>query len=333
MSTVSLPRSITRVMREIPAPHATPPVEGLRTHVASWVARTGSGEGALAGWEGADYEDLISRMFPQAEPPILEAAAGAVLWLFLVDGHLDPGGGGDDPGYSAGFAERTTELRTAGAHPVRPADPLLHYPWEAARWPSLTCHGSWHTRFAGHLAEFATSMHHEVLDRAAGRTPDLDEYVERRRTTSGWPILADFAELAASPYSVGSLAGFADHAALLREGGNVTFAVNDLLSLPKEHAAGEYHNLVMVAARRNSWSLERALEWTDQWLSERLDAYLDRRQALLVAADEAGRGAGVRPQVHALDAVVRGTLDWSLETGRYRLDPTSCRERRKDPEG
>lgn len=295
----------------------------LRPFVEEWVTRTGTQDAALAGWREARYERLITRLYPHADLPTLRAAGAAVLWLFLVDGQLDPGNAGAHPRYSRAFAEQTATLVSERHDLPEPFDPLLRCPWSTVRDPSLRRRPLWRARLLRHMSEFAWSMDAKVRERLEDRVPTVDKYLRASWTTSGWPILVDFAEVTA-PARVGMgqrtnevLRQNADYTAMLRAGGKVAFAVNDILSLPKERMAGEYHNLVLLTQREHHLSLREALAWVEEWIGRRLHEYHDHRRALLRTSFPSVRRQDVHVCVCAVDALVRGTVDWSIESGRY----------------
>ncbi|WP_256107424.1 terpene synthase family protein [Streptomyces sp. ODS05-4] len=325
MSTQPVTPAVDLVVRHLPETTVGALAEPLRPFVERWITRTGTQDAALAGWREARYERLIARMYPHADLPTLQAAGAAVLWLFLVDGQLDPGNAGAHARYARLFAERTAALVSDRHDLPEPADPLLHCPWETAQDFSLRQWPLWRTRLLGHMAEFAESMHAEVRERVADRVPTVEEYLKARWTTSGWPILVDFAELAARTHGgIGHRTGEVlrrspDYVALLRAGGDVTFGVNDILSLPKERQMGEYHNLVLLTRREHGLSLPAALARVEEWIGRRMQEYLDRRRVLLGTMLPFTRRQDVEGCVAAVDALVRGTVDWSVETGRYKL--------------
>ena len=290
--------AVTTVSETVPSSGLNPHTGTLAEHIADLIARTG-----LRRWQEARFELLLCRMYPTAELPLLRTAAAATLWLFLVDEHLDPGGPGDDPDYSGWFA---AEMETLSSR-TRTTDPLLRAAQalldEAEPAPEV-----WRRRFRGHLRDFAAAMHREVVERAAGHSPPIARYVEARRVTSGWAILTDFAE---RPDAESGVLSTSAYQRLRQAAGDVTFGVNDLLSLEREMAAGERHNLVLIARTEHGGSLESARRWADDWVAVRLRDYLTARAELRPA------GGLADDRIAAVDALVRGTLDWSRETGRY----------------
>ena len=96
---------------------------------------------------------------------------------------------------------------------------------------------------------------------------------------------------------------------------DVACAINDLLSLNKERQAGEQHNLVLVLQREFNCDLTEAIAQTHAWIDARLNAYLAARVRLLEAHAQV---SGIESYVQGIENLMRGSVDWSMETSRYR---------------
>lgn len=306
--------ALRRLAEALPRSGINEHTAGLRGHILAWASRAGLPEPAVARWGMAGYERLLGRMYPAADLPLLQVTAEAVLWLFLVDGHTSPGAPGDDPGYSDWFA-RSAAAILAGAGPVQPpADPVLRSAWELTRNPALPRSLWWRSRLSGHLAAFAAATHEAVDDRDRRRVPSIGEYVDRRRVTSGWDVLADFGEAAlAAP----GLTGLSEYGRLRMAAGDIALATGDILALAPERDVRSHHNLVLIVQHARGGTQAAAAGWVDRWLQSRLDGYLTARAALRdVAGAGDTRASAASAYVPALDAILRGTLDWNLEAGR-----------------
>jgi hypothetical protein len=309
--------AIRRLTEALPATGINAHTTALRDHILAWAARTGLNEPDLARWGLARYERLLGRMYPDADLPLLWVAAEAVLWLMLVDGPTGPASPAShrSSGYSGQFA-RSAAAILAGAGPVPPpADPLLRGAWELTRNPTLPRSPWWRSRLFGHLATVAAAAHETADDLVRGRVPSIGEYVDRRRVASGWDVLADFGEASlAAP----GLTGFSEYGRLRQAGGDIALAAGDILALVRERDVRAQHNLVLIVQHRRGDTPAAAASWVDRWLQSRLDDYLAARAALArAAADGDARAKAACGFVPALDAILRGILDWNLETSRY----------------
>lgn len=92
---------------------------------------------------------------------------------------------------------------------------------------------------------------------------------------------------------------------------------NDLVSWPKELARGDGHNLVLVVRKEGGLSLDAAVRDAVARHNNEVREFLAVRTALhpeLLAMPT------VRHFVEGLTHWIRGNVDWSGETGRYRVD-------------
>ncbi|TDD75071.1 terpene synthase family protein [Actinomadura rubrisoli] len=297
---------------DLPFPsRCNPELDGLAAHLRRRIGDSGLiEEAALPAWESGRYERLVGRMFPAAPEPLLNLIGEAVLWLFLVDDHLDPGRPGGDPA----CAERLRHGVVRVLAGERGEDPLPRW---LCRWcPRIRdiAGPRWWSRCAADLRDFTTAICDEVGARTDG-VPALEAYVPARRLTSGWGVLSDLVELDSGAEGIRSAALWSE---LRWTAADVACAVNDILSLRKEVEAGEQHNLVFVLAVRGRRSIPDAVEVADQWLRRRLSDYLDVRERF-VAADRHRGGAGAARYARGLEHLMRGSRDWSVETGRYEV--------------
>ncbi|MFC7308934.1 hypothetical protein ACFQVC_32590 [Streptomyces monticola] len=296
-----------------------PHTEHLTHHLEEWAHRwCGAGSSGPASWRAARFEQLVGRMFPTPAPALFELMGEAVVWLFLYDDALDPGGPGDDPDYAGHL---TAQLRPVldGHCAVAPADPLLGSVWWLRhRLLPLVGAAGWRL-LAEELHGFSDAMRREVLARTAGRTPTPAEYLAARHATSGWHILTTLVELGAGPVLPDTVRGGEAYRSVRAAAGDVACTVNDLLSLDKERAAGEAHNLVFALLHHEQCDLPAAVGLAHGWLDARLDDYLAARTRLLAAGPGPARPevSTLALQVSGFEALMRGSLDWSLATGRY----------------
>lgn len=278
-------------------------------------------ESAVAAWKAARFDVLVGRMYPFADRDLLPEIGQAVLWLFLYDDHLDPGRPGADPGHAGRSARRAAQILTKPSSARPPSDPLLLSLWDVSRKLRERGGDPWWRRCAKDLTDFLDSMRSEVSARAEHRSPDLRSYLLARRRTSGWMLLADLVELCTGHLSERARRTEL-HTQLRESSADVACAVNDLLSLEKEVATGELHNQVLIRQRLHSCDRPTAQTLTLRWMNARLEDYFrvrDRFQRCRrdgVRPTRAAQSAGT-PYTDGLESLMRGSLDWSRETGRY----------------
>ncbi|MFF6824794.1 hypothetical protein [Streptomyces longwoodensis] len=287
------------------APQVNPNATSLAEPLLRWAREHAAlPDRAVAAWRAARFDLLVGRMYPQADICLLPVIGRGVLWLFLYDDHLDPGRPGASPAYARRCAQLAARIVTDPTAQI-PSDPLLRALRDVSRQLRQVGGDSWWRRYAEDLTDFLESMQHEVSTRTAHHMPDLRSYVTARRRTSGWMLLTDLVELCSGQlpdptYRTGL------HTRLREASADVACAVNDLLSLEKEVAAGEVHNQVLIRERQHSCDRRSARDATLRWMRTRLEDYVRDRDRFPDAS-----------YLNGLESLMRGSLDWSMETGRY----------------
>lgn len=303
---------------ELPFPHRlNPHTEALADSLWRWVRGTGAlAPTTEATWSAIRYDWLMGCMYPTAPLRSLEAIGQVVLWLFLYDDHLDPGGAADDPRRALDLAHGVARLLRETSAP-RPDDPVLVLLWRWCADFQGKALGGWWRRCAVDLAQCATGIAQEVAMRSAGVVPDARTYLTHRRVTVGWGLLTDLIEFADGAELPDRVRRPADFQRLRWSAGDITCAINDLLSLGKELRAGESHNLVLVLHRTEGCDLPTAVDRVHRWLTRRLGDYLSLRDRLRRTCPPADRVALDR-YAEGLECLMRGVVDWCSESGRYR---------------
>jgi hypothetical protein len=274
---------------------------------------------SLARWRRAGFHRLAGRMYPHATPSRLAAISEVVLWLFIVDDQFDPGMPGSEDSYCAELAQKAGAILAGHERADACQDPLLECASRFRTQISPMMSLRWWNRFATHLLQFLESVLREATVHAMGATPNRQTYLARRQFTSGWHVLAALLELEAElDLPPDDVLDSEQHTACCTAAADVACAINDLLSLGKELAAGEKHNLVLVLQREHGCSIAEAAEQTRAWIDARLNDYFAARTAFTSRHADV---AVVDRYVQGLENLMRGSLDWSLESGRYRQFP------------
>jgi terpene synthase-like protein len=285
-------------------------VDLLDQHLDTVAARYGNSAATeRSRWAALCFGRLAALMYPDAPQALLTLSGEALVWIFEYDDYL-LGLPDEDEERTAWRLKGLTARVLSGEATSRPATPLGLL-WDICGRARMAADLAWWLRFRHDVQDFADLMYDEACSRAERRPPAPEDYQRLRRGTSGWALLTDLAELAAGrplPPEVTS----AEHYRRLRwAAGDIACAINDLLSYPKELAAGEYHNLVMVLAHSRQVSVAEAQDAVTATIAAALADYeLARADFLLRFPREAG-------YVRALEHLTRGSLDWSLESGRY----------------
>jgi hypothetical protein len=240
-------------------------------------------------------------------------------WLFVFDDQVDEGNVGQRPERLATLLD-VMLLATDAAPPVAnlPLATALADLWRRIqpRMPQAWCH-----RFLQHVAEYFHGAHWEAKNRAAGRVPTPVEYPAMRRTAGAMMPTFDLIEFVHDLDLPVQLRVHPLYLDLVTTAADVVCWTDDLVTVEKEMARGDVHNLVIVLAHYENCSVEAASRRVHGMLTERVDAFLDAERRLFDSFDAFGFSRTQRAQaerwVHGLRTWMRGHLDWGTETPRY----------------
>ncbi|MEU6562070.1 terpene synthase family protein [Nocardia nova] len=299
------------------APQQNPHAVTAIRHVNDWVAAQGLvvREAARDRFARADFGAFAALVYPTADAAALDLTADWFAWFFLLDDQLDDGVIGHAPERLA--ALMASILDVVGDRPIEPDAPMIVRAL-ADLWERTTpvTGPVWRRRFIDHATRCALAAVWEADNRVHATVPSDAEYVTQRRHTGAiYPCmdLIEIVERIELPDGVytGELFTRALDAAC-----DVVCWTNDVFSVDKETALGEYHNLVSLHEHWDRMSRTAALETTMTRIVARLAEFTELQPRVLAAwpghAEElAGYLAGMR-------SWMRGNLDWSAETRRYR---------------
>ncbi|MFC4148961.1 terpene synthase family protein [Micromonospora mangrovi] len=264
----------------------------------------------------AGFARYAGRLYPNAAEGDLRTLATLFTWFFLVDDACD-GRGGLTPPQIRALRDGALALLREGPRARHPgfSGPLRRLLVQGWREPRRRMPARWRLRFTDAVAHHLDGTWREAVATAAGRAPGVDEYVELRRATSAayvsYPLI-EFATGRPLPDAV------FHHPTLRRVGdlGNDLLSwFNDVASLERDTVSGGGHNLVLALAAERGVPVEVAVEL----VAERWRTTMERFVALCAAVPSFGPALDEAVTAH-LDGVanaVRGTVDWTLESGRY----------------
>jgi len=308
-------------MRELqpPFPAAVNPREPLLAqHLATRTQELSAADRELAAEiRKARFERLISRMYPTAEPRALRGIADIVVWTVLLDDYLDPHRSGHTPGrvdHVQASIEAVLDKNDATNHRG------LLDSWLASALRSLEApDDAWLSQLIEHLRNFAIAICAEARAHASGIMPSIAEYLLQRRETSAWAVVVDLLALQPGTALPNSLRTANTTTRMCTPAGEVMSGMNDILSLPKELARGERHNLVLLIQHQDACPLPDAVDRVHAYITERTSEYLKSKTEFL---DHIARSS---PHMYptgerfttALEHLIRGIYDWSIDTDRY----------------
>jgi (+)-eremophilene synthase len=267
-----------------------------------------------------EYGYFAARVHPNASRQTLQIAADFIAWLFFADDHNDE----TETGIRIDWmTERLARFSAVlqGERPARSDSPLCHALFDLRTRASQWVHSSWMTQFKRSMIEYFAAGRWECENRQLGAALSPATYLAMRPFTGAvYPCFDLFAVTDALRLPDAAREHPVVQALRLRAN-NVISACNDIFSLEKELAHGDMHNLALAILNEQRCSLQQAVERAAAWHDAEVGAYLALERSLpsfgaVVDADLA-RYAG------CLRAWMRGNLDWSRASARYRISASS----------
>lgn len=294
-----------------------PAVDEAHAHSRAWARACGlvGGEAALRRFDAAQFAWLTARAYPTAPVHELVLVAQWNVWLFVHDDGCDVDDRGRaliEPLQRLHGLHRVLRGGTADATSSVAARALAELlPRILAPAPA-----PWREHFVATVDAYLAACAWEARNRANGRVPTLDDYVRMRRDTGAVRTSIAMIERCEGLVLPADVRAHPVVEALCKACNDVVCWANDIVSLRKELASGDVHNLVAVIAHgRGDHDHDAAIATAT--------AMHDARVAEFIAlADDVPHFGGdvdhrVARFVDTLRAWMRGNLDWALTSGRY----------------
>jgi germacradienol/geosmin synthase len=225
--------------------------------------------------------------------------------------------------------EPEDEPAAAAVVPVTPLERGLVDLWARAAGPLPVAE---RRAFRGAVGGMLDSWLWELDNLVQHRVPDPVDYVEMRRLTFGFDMVANMSRLARGSSLPDRVLASGTLRALENSAGDYLCLLNDLFSYQKEvEFEGEFHNAVVVV--RNSFSCDypTAVAIVDDLLASRMRQFEHvTAHELPVVCDDLGLDAAERAAVDAYVQDLRnftaGARNWHINCLRYD-EPTLLRVR------
>jgi hypothetical protein len=306
------------------AAQANPHIASARRHLDEWVRHFElvQKEAAALRFSRADFAWFAGRTYPTADEGDLQLVADCFAWLFFLDDQLDDGSFGRNLAQVQTLQLKLADIllsphRSAKAQPGLSGSPPLVRAladlWE--RLDGRTTAG-WRSRFVGHVASGASAAEWEAANRIRQTVPDEATYIEKRRHTGAIYVCMDLIEVVERidmPRSIYESPSFRE---ALNAACDVVCWTNDVCSLDKEHALGEYHNLVSIVEHKRGLRREDAVEHVIHEIAAAVERFRTLEPELLRTFDAQRDSVG--RYLAGMRSWMRGNVDWSLTTLRYR---------------
>lgn len=172
-----------------------------------------------------------------------------------------------------------------------------------------------------HLEGFLEGCLQESRNRAVDRPPEVEEYVALRRATGAVRCVIDLGELTAHAEIPPFIRRCGAFEQMLTAAVDVACWVNDVFSLPRELASGDFHNLITVLQHGDGSHRQAATAEAASRITARVADYLAAESALARTMTglevDATTGAGVWRCAETMRDWMVGTYTWSRASSRY----------------
>jgi hypothetical protein len=306
-------------------PEVNPHFEAVHEQTLAWGRQFGlvEDERAIARLRDAKIGSLVARAYSRSPRDPLVILTDLHTWLFILDDECDEAGIGKRPQRLGALHAQCLEV-LSGLKPenrpmlsrTRPDAALIQALCDLrCRMDGLMSRARME-RFAVSVSEYFEAGVWEAKNREIGVWPNSTTYTPIRPFAGGMYIVLDLIDLTEGDTLPLVVRKDPCYQRLMLIASNVVLWSNDLFSLHKERAHHDMHNLALVLQHEEDINLQAAVDRV-AWLIER---EVKRFIALEARLPSFGPAVDSLLQrfVGVFRAYMRGNIDWSCETGRYR---------------
>lgn len=296
-------------------PRLSPHVDLVQRWSLHWATRHGllDRPGARAAFARARFANLMARTYPDASPADLRLATAWLITVFALDDRLERAGG---PAETRRLVAEAGEVITSDGDGGGDSAGLRALS-EVWRRTLPRVGPAWRARFVGHVGDYLEATVWEAGNRAANRPPPVDEYRTMRFRTAAIDMFFDLIEPMHGVELTADVFADPDFAQMRRSAGMITAIFNDLVSWPKEEAAGDHHNIVLALRHERHLPVEAAVRVAVAEHDTLVGDFVAARERF--AAGPLAADPAVAAVAGDFAHWIRGNVDWSMESGRYTL--------------
>lgn len=271
------------------------------------------------------YTELIAGYYVRAPLPALVAINNFSLWFFVWDDWHDR--------YIThrkidAWNRQRDALHLALDDPYRHlghADPLVSsFADSMIRLFECGLSRAWADRFATHCHSTIDAYDQEFTNRTCGTIPTVEAYLDLRRHTFSVWVWVDLLELAAECELPGEVYHSASYQAAALASQEFSAWFNDLHSMPKELAAGDFHNYGIVLAHQEGIPVQEAAGYVARQIERRLSDYKAHERLIPQTLDAVNADPALREGVERCLFNMRNWISsvywFHHESSRYRMD-------------
>ena len=295
-----------------------------------WMRGTGllSSADAEAKYRMWSPAEVGARWFYLAQGDDLALGCDVFGWFFAFDDQFD-GPLGRHPEEVAAAVQRTAAVLDGESGSAGTGHPLVAAFADLWRRERAGMSPAWRERAVRHWKQYLHAHAAEAANRAQEVWPSLPDYLELRYRTGFMPPLLDLieriwhSELPAPVYDSPELR-------LMRYVTNQNInIVNDVLSLDKEEAQNDQHNLVLVIEHHQRCTRHEAIAKSRRMVDEWTRTFSRTEPAIADVCDRLDVPVTDRINVYGyiegLRTAIRGNYDWCAQTDRYAAHRPSSR--------
>lgn len=183
-------------------------------------------------------------------------------------------------------------------------------------WERLVKHSavSLQQRITADIRSLFNGIAWEQRNAAAGRWPTLDEYFKMRPAAGGAALAGTLVMFVSNIKLPDKFLDSKEFMALNALCGRLGCVGNDILSVKKELAHNDYHNLIMLMQQMFGFSLQEAINQAVRLHNQHMELF----SRIIAGISRREWGPAVQQYIDGLIGIVRGNLDWSLkDSERY----------------
>jgi len=263
---------------------------------------------------------LVARTHPDSPLDDLQLISDWHAWLFILDDVRDDSEVNRDPEALSNMDNRFLDI-LEGKNPNKWDIPLVLALNELRSRLSeyvkaRKLSGVWLRRFIRTIKDTFEVSLWEADNRAREVTPGIESYLRMRRLAGGLSIITELTEIIEGIHLPHEVREHPTVRRLTDASDNVICWANDILSLDKELEHDEVNNLIVVLSVTEDFTMQQAVDRAAEMYEAEMDLFVDLEQNLPsfgLALDSA-----LERYISLLRARIRGVIDWSYESVRYR---------------
>jgi 5-epi-alpha-selinene synthase len=267
------------------------------------------------------FHDLVARAYPYASLEDMEIITNLMFWNFFIDDQFEKAGVNKQPEILEPLKARLVELTKKDAELTDIDTPTVRawgdFMQRLHHHPSATSESV--LRFTKHIEDYFEAIYGEALNNSQEVILDVATFMKTRAfTIAAYPYL----DLILMTDQIALPPEVFEHPIVQRlelATVNIIAWSNDLFSFNKERKAGHNNfNLVTVIQQEYQISLQQAFDHAAELHNTEVQLFID----LLAQVPSFGIeiDANLERYLLGLRFWIRGNLDWSAETRRYKID-------------